>query len=189
MAGAAAPILGLTGPGDLIAWTALAVGALAPDLDGGGLVTKPSAWIPDVIPVPAFVDRAGRAFGRLVFKIFGHRGMLHYPVVAVVLGVLAVALHIPWLAWLAVGYASHLLADSVTKMGIPILGPLSSERYGLGPRSLRVSTGGQIETLILTVAWVGFLGLGLMSVVGIPVLVKNHRKTHLIFLPYLSKGK
>ncbi len=34
-----------------LAWAALAVGAMAPDLDGGGLVSKPSAWVPEVVPV------------------------------------------------------------------------------------------------------------------------------------------
>ncbi len=77
---------------------------------------------------------------------------------------LAAYFQIPWLAWLAVGYATHLLADSLTKGGLPILGPLSSKRYGLLPKALRIPTGGRIEALLMAIVWIGVLALLLVSI-------------------------
>jgi inner membrane protein len=188
LVGVLAPALGFAGPDGPISWAALAVGSLAPDLDGGGLVTKPSAWLPSMVPVPPIVDRTGRAAGRLVSRTLGHRGLLHYPVVVVLMGVLAASLSSPGLAWLTVGYASHLLVDSLTKGGIPLFGPLSKRRMGLLPRALRVKTGGGVEATILAVVWLSFVGLAVATILEVPFLARLRPRTNSIFLPFVSKN-
>jgi len=188
LAGASAHAVGMPGPNGLISWLALAVGTLAPDLDGGGLITKPSAWVPALFPMPKAADRTGRAVGRAVSRRFRHRGVLHYPLVAVILGILAFSLDSTWLVWFAVGYASHLLADSLTKGGIPVWGPLSKKRHGLLPKVLRISNGSRIESVLSTVVWAGFLGLVVVSVLNLQFLFDLRPKRNTIFIPFVRKG-
>jgi membrane-bound metal-dependent hydrolase YbcI (DUF457 family) len=188
LVGAAAPFVGLAGPDSALAWAALAIGSLAPDLDGQGFITKPSTLVPEVIPLPSVVDRTGGTVGRAIAGVFGHRGALHYPIVVIILGALAIYLNSPVLLWLAVGYMSHLVADSLTKMGIPALGPLSSRRFGIGPRLLRLSTGSKPETLIMVMVWGSFWILTVIQMAGLSFLLQPQRDLlFTTFLPIVAK--
>jgi membrane-bound metal-dependent hydrolase YbcI (DUF457 family) len=187
LVGAAAPLMGLAGPENAIAWAALAIGSLAPDLDGKGFITKPRTLVPEIVPLPSVVDQTGGTVGRVVAGVFGHRGVLHYPIVVIILGALAIYLNNHALLWLAAGYLSHLVADSLTKMGIPALGPLSSRRFGIGPRVFRLSTGSKPETVIMVMVWAGFWILTVMQVTGLSFLLQPQREMFTTFLPIIAQ--
>lgn len=86
-------------------------------------------------------------------RLLPHRGITHSLVTALLLtGGLALLLAaMP--SWPArglpfaflVGYVSHLVADGVTKTGVPLLLPLMRHRFHLLPRGLRLTTGGTFE--------------------------------------------
>lgn len=165
LAGTLAPVAGLPSPDGLAAWTALALGSVAPDLDSGhGLITSPSDWLPDVIPVPAWVDSLARAAGKAIRIVFGHRGLLHYPLVAVALGAAAWLSGLDWLLWFAAGYGIHLVADALTVAGIPAFGPVSKRRVGPLPRAIRLKTDSLAEKAILAATWAGLAWLVLPEI-------------------------
>jgi len=97
----------------------------------------------------------------------GHRNLTHS-----VLGIILVGLLMNWLkgylpGWLhpdlvwqafMVAYTSHVAADFITTLGVPLLWPYQ-EMFGFPPDSLkrlRVNTGG-FEEYLITVPIVGFL--------------------------------
>ncbi|MGL5767642.1 MAG: metal-dependent hydrolase [Sarcina sp.] len=90
--------------------------------------------------------------------IFGlkHRGITHSLAFAIALSVLVGGvLGFPsGLIWL-VGYSSHIFLDSLTKMGVPMLYPVSSKMYGVR----KLKTGGKLDNWILLYG-IFFGGLG-----------------------------
>lgn len=107
---------------------AAALGALLPDID------HPSSWF----------GRRVRSVSVPLAMVFGHRGITHslLAVVGCLFGLLILGRGAIAPAVL-VGYLSHLLCDSLTKGGVPLLWPW---RRPFGPRLLR--TGGLAEFLI-----------------------------------------
>ncbi|MBI2940820.1 MAG: metal-dependent hydrolase [Chloroflexi bacterium] len=164
-----APFVPSVGGPDLPVPTALsltlalvAAGALAPDID------HPDSEIAQVWR-GSFGMRPLHALAWVVRFLFGHRGVTHS---AWLTGVVA------WLvegfgvsqwgigglgASLGFGMASHLLADGLTRAGVPLLWPLPW-RFGIPPiRALRLRTGGPGEhalVTLLTLAAVGRVLLG-----------------------------
>ncbi|MBF0269297.1 MAG: metal-dependent hydrolase [Alphaproteobacteria bacterium] len=115
-----------------------ALGSLLPDID------HPQSW-------------AGRRMALIsipLAALIGHRGVTH-SLLAVAAFALILALFGPGhlAAPLAVGYLSHLLADSLTLSGIPLAWP-SKQAYGLR----LVRTGSLAE-----IALIGALGAGLAA--------------------------
>lgn len=144
--------LGLSGGWALCA-AAGVLGALAPDIDAEDSAIKRELGL------------AGRAVsGGLHLLGVQHRGLTHRGVVA--LAVLAVGLVLGRSAGypdvglaFGLGYLSHLLADGLTKTGIPLLWPLPG-RVHLLPPGLRIRTGGVGELLVFVLvagllAWLG----------------------------------
>lgn len=108
--------LGGGNPADPQALAAAALGSLLPDID------HPGSWAGrklKIISVP-------------LSAVVGHRGVTHSALA--VLGCLA-ALMGMGLGWgaapIAIGYLSHLMADSLTPSGVPFLWP-SRRRFTLG---------------------------------------------------------
>jgi inner membrane protein len=130
------------------------VGALIPDMDGGGN----RLW--QLLPAG---EKAGRVLRRVFYK---HRTVTHSAV-----GVFLIFKFFEWLlpkflnegyvnsgiilVSLMVGYLSHLLADSFTEEGLPLLFPLDIS-FGIPPiRRVRIKTGKWFENFILYPAiWV-----------------------------------
>lgn len=125
------------------------IGGILPDID------QPTAPLWRTLPV-------GRVFGKVFDKLIGGHRFLTHSVVGVLLfsalmHLLLVFIHplIPQidtnLVWWAfiIGIVSHLVMDSFTKEGVPWLLPLPF-KFGFPPlRSLRLTTGKFIETVII----------------------------------------
>ena len=84
-----------------------------------------------------------------------HRGLLH-SLWGVGLAAFCAAPLAVWIGWapgaaLVLGYASHLLADSVTKSGIRLRYP-KPRRYHLLPAQWRITTGSHAESLLAALA-------------------------------------
>lgn len=153
-------------PAQPLDWALVSLGAIAPDFDaGGGMITHPSRWIPGLPRLfGRALDGATRLASQATREIAGHRGPLHYPVIALGLWLLASYTHLPWLRFIAFGYLAHILADALTISGVPLLGPFSKKDVGFLPKSLRIRTGGALERLLGLAVW-GYLGVALYQVI------------------------
>lgn len=133
----------------LVAIIANQIGGILPDID------QPTAPIWKNLPV-------GKFFGKVIDKgMGGHRFLTHSLLGLAIFGLLAELLlqflhpimkhtdiHLVWWAFM-IGMLSHLVMDTFTKEGVPWLLPLPW-KIGLPPiKSLRISTGKAVETLII----------------------------------------
>jgi inner membrane protein len=124
------------------------VGALIPDMDQAGS----RLW--DLLPIG---DSLGKVFRRVFYK---HRTLSHS-----ILGLFVIFKGLEWLLpkflnpsfidptlilySIMIGYVSHLLADSLTKDGLPLFFPFKFQ-IGIPPISaFRITTGGWIERFIV----------------------------------------
>lgn len=155
----------------------VALGALLPDVDHpeGRLVNsrlfgieffRVLPWLLTLIaaiykvltiPITLIFKLAGVRLHNTGFRAnFGHRGITHSLLTLAVVVALGELPFFPW-SWLhpglliGWGYASHLLADSLTKSGIPLFWPLE-QRFGFPPfRILRFTTDTWPEYLIVAI--------------------------------------
>jgi membrane-bound metal-dependent hydrolase YbcI (DUF457 family) len=127
----------------------VALGAVLPDLD------HPQAWLAQLRLARRGWLHAVRPFllpSLVIHYELGHRGALHslLPLAVLMAGTRASGSTVPGLAGaggaLAWGYALHLLADLVTRQGVPLLLPFWRGRLRL-PRPLAIHTGGLGEAL------------------------------------------
>ncbi len=133
----------------LLSLLANQIGGIAPDID------QPTAPLWRNLPI-------GSIFGRLFDKLLGgHRFLTHSILGVVLFGYLAkllLALLNPLLPhtdtglvlWaFLIGMLSHLVMDTLTKEGVPWLLPVPI-KFGLPPlKSLRITTGKKLETLVV----------------------------------------
>ena len=134
----------------------LIVGTLAPDIDGRGTITRPGKILRPFLGrwIGGFIDGVFGLFTGTVRLLFGHRGFIHAPLLAVVFFALGATFERGWVTWFAIGYALHLLGDAMTVEGIPLWSPFSSRRMSLS----KIRTGSRTERLVAT-------GLVLVTVV------------------------
>lgn len=153
-------------PAQPLDWALVGLGAIAPDFDaGGGMITRPSQWIPGLPRlIGQALDGVTRLTSQATREVVGHRGPLHYPLIAVGLWLVATIANLPWLRFIAFGYLAHILADGLTRSGVPLLGPFSQRDVGFLPKSLRIRTGGALERLLGLAVW-GYLGFSLYQVI------------------------
>jgi membrane-bound metal-dependent hydrolase YbcI (DUF457 family) len=133
-----------------------AVGALIPDLDQAGN----KLW--DILP-------AGNAVG----KIFRHVFYKHRTISHSILGGYLIFKSLEWLLpkllnpnyidtnivlWsMMIGFVSHLVADCLTKEGLPLLYPIKLN-FGFPPfKALRITTGSWVENFIVLPAIGGYI--------------------------------
>jgi inner membrane protein len=133
----------------VLSLVANAVGALLPDID------QASNKLWDLLPF-------GDTFAKYFNKAFlNHRGLTHSIVgfilidkiarwlLPMILNGLYIDIFTVYVA-LMVGYISHLIADSLTEEGLPLLFPLKY-KFGFPPiKSWRIKTGGWFENIIVT---------------------------------------
>ena len=135
------------------------IGALLPDID------QASNRLWDLLP-------AGESIGKALGVFMKHRGISHS-----FLGIFITDKYSFWLItnlfnesfvdtkmvyWsLMIGFISHIIADSFTEEGVPLLYPLRMN-FGLPPvKPMRIKTGGWFENLVVTPA-VAMCGLILL---------------------------
>ena len=124
------------------------IGALLPDIDQAGN----RLW--EMLPSG---HNLGRIFRRIFYK---HRTLTHS-----LIGVLGIYKLLEWLlpkflnsgfidiniviASIMIGYLSHLLADSLTEEGLPLLFPINIS-FGIPPiRKMRIKTGRWFENFVV----------------------------------------
>lgn len=140
----------------LLAVLANQLGGVTPDID------QPTAPLWRNLPEGHFV---GRVFGKL---LGGHRFISHsilgFALFAWLSNLLLHFLHpimphvditLVWYSFL-IGYATHLVMDTLTKEGVPWLLPVPY-KLGLPPlKKFRITTGKWVETLVVFPAFIAF---------------------------------
>ncbi|MCB0190367.1 MAG: metal-dependent hydrolase [Anaerolineae bacterium] len=154
--------------GPFLCIIAVIVGALAPDIDA------------EESQIKYEMGEAGLALSTWL-QSFGveHRGLTHYGLTGLIVTVSSGLLGW-WLGYpdvglaFGLGYLSHILADSLTLTGTPLLWPLQKEQnFHLLPAVLRIRTGGPVEPLIFIA--VSILLLFLLPALVLPEWIKTLR--------------
>lgn len=128
------------------------IGALVPDIDTpNSKISRKLSYLRLLYAVPFFWNR--------------HRGLSHSLLILAPLCLAAGLSHNIYLAVFTFGYASHIVADMMTRQGAPLFYP-SSDNWHVLPYPLRLSTGGIIEKLILLCV-IFFILLMLLKSLGI----------------------
>lgn len=142
----------------LLAMLANQIGGIAPDID------QPTAPFWRNLP-------SGGFFGRIFDKALGgHRFLTHSLLGVALFGLLVhfglqfvqpllgqIDIGLVWWAFM-IGILSHLVMDSFTKEGVPWLLPIPY-KFGFPPlKSLRLTTGKKLETLVIFPGLIGLAG-------------------------------
>jgi len=148
----------------VLAVIAVMVGALTPDLD------QPAANLGNRL-------LGAHVVGKIINQFSGgHRHFTHS-----VLGIFVIGYSLRWLSmhllvqdlaieaqfvWIAfmIGYVSHIVADTMTDRGVPLLWPLPWHfQIPPGPSVFRITTGGLVEMIVLRGALIIALAIILRS--------------------------
>lgn len=131
-----------------ISWLALLLGSIAPDLDeDGSSISKPGTLLRAALPKTFcdILDSLGMAVSKVIKLVFGHRGLLHWPILAVVIMGLGLRYGVPWLYWFGIGYVTHVAADACTVSGVPLFAPIRRDCVSWSS----MKTGGAAERIIV----------------------------------------
>jgi hypothetical protein len=157
------------------------VAALLPDLDSTDSTARTSLGLgKEQIkrewrkrPRPALIVRRVASIPFNIFaRLIPHRGPTHWLLTALILwGVVACGANLfglPPVLWVAfgAGYMSHLLADSLTVAGVPLLGPLSGRSLRLLPRPIALRTGSAAESVVVSFIMAVYMVAGYAVVWG-----------------------
>jgi inner membrane protein len=137
----------------------LLLGSVFPDIDEGGVITKPGdilrGFLPPVLRkllnfAALIVTKSLRFFTR-------HRGVTHWLVLPVLCIGLARLYELPKLWWFGLGYATHILADATTRAGVALFGPFSLQAISFS----KFKVGSRLEyllqiLLLIVVLYFGF---------------------------------
>jgi inner membrane protein len=144
---------------------------------GGGVLSTPLTIAAAVASVVPDLDVVAFYFGIPYGHPFGHRGVSHSLMFAVLLGI-AAAFAAPWLrssrllafAIVTVSAASHGLLDAATTggKGVALLAPFSMRRYFLPWRPIQVSPIGLSR---LFSSWGASVALSELTWVWLPILI------------------
>jgi inner membrane protein len=165
-------VSGLT-PG-AVSLLAFVVGSLVSDIDRQGVITGPGRSFRQFFgrEVANLLDAIGQLLSATIRTIFGHRGFIHSPLIA--LSIVAIGAHLDWarLMWFGGGFASHLLGDALTAGGIPVWSPFSLKRVSLSG----MKTGSRTERVLACALLVFVCGFGWVL---LPEQVKHtHREVY-----------
>jgi membrane-bound metal-dependent hydrolase YbcI (DUF457 family) len=156
--GAAAAISTTSGiPFKQVPWLFILFASLLPDIDEpSSNASRPgSLFLPFAPPVLRSLIDAIAAALLFPFRLCtNHRGITHAPLVCIALCVIIAYYSWQHALWFALAYGSHLLADLITFMGIPLAWPFQKKNY-----SLRLcSTGSILEWCIFGICSLLFIG-------------------------------
>jgi inner membrane protein len=130
-----------------IPWLLILFCSLLPDIDEpSSNASRPGTLLLPFAPrnIQTIID--GIALLLLFpLRIFSkHRGTTHAPLLVFILGGLLFVYSETYSLWFILAYGSHVFADYLTKMGVPILWPFNNKNY-----SLKIcSTGSIVEWVI-----------------------------------------
>jgi len=119
---------------DRLGLLCILVGALLPDIDGRGAITKPGTMLRGVLPrfLTVALNWIGQIVSAAIALVSKHRGFFHWPLLALILMILGYRYEWTWLVWCGFGYMTHVLADALTPEGVPFLAPWNRKPMGLG---------------------------------------------------------
>ena len=133
------------------------------------------ALLPDIDANESSIKRELGLAGQLIqtlLRMIGvkHRGATHFGLTTLLLlfGATLIGRYLGYpdlgVAF-GLGYISHILADALTKSGVPLLWPFYRKSIHLLPKAFRIRTGGSVETLLfmVIVACLVFLSPTLMT--------------------------
>lgn len=146
-------------PPGALAWGAVVVGSLAPDIDsGGGTIARPGSLFKRLLPrwVTWLLDAIGLAISGLIRAALGHRTATHWPVWGALLVMGGLGLGWPALSWFGVGYLLHIAGDFCTKSGVPLFGPFFTGDIRWSP--LRTGTWPEMLLSAGLWLWIGYVG-------------------------------
>jgi len=132
----------------LVSVGACFIGGLTPDID----TATSDFW--DKIP-------AGSILGKLLHPFLGGHRMISHSILGIIIigfitnylfnlagQVLLVNMELVWMAFM-IGVISHIIMDSFTEEGVPLLFPIPF-KFGIPPiKQLRIHTGGLMEKMIV----------------------------------------
>ena len=155
---------------DAVSLLAFIVGTLAPDIDGNGSITRPGTILRGLLgrEIGGVLDAIFELIAAVIRSLFGHRGFIHSPLVALCIIGSGHYWDMEWLMWFGGGYAAHLLGDAVTYAGIPLLSPFSSERFSFS----KMETGSRTECVLAGVLLV------FVCICGWTLLPEQVKHTH-----------
>lgn len=172
-------VIGLTTLAGVDALTGLVQPHLVKDIPVGPFLCMGAVILGSLAPdIDAEESQMGYELGEVGLALstwlqsFGvqHRGLTHYGLTTLAIMLISGLLGW-WLGYLDVGlafglgYLSHILADSLTIAGTPLLWPWQKEKqFHLLPGALRVRTGGPVEPLI-------FIAITVLLVFLLPFLL------------------
>jgi Predicted membrane-bound metal-dependent hydrolases len=121
--------------------------------------------IPDIDHKNSKISNTAKPVGAVVNTIFGHRGLFHFWLFYLGLGVAGIIVYpqyITYICALVMGIGTHLLLDAQNPMGIPLFYPFSKKRIHM----LKIKTGSKTESLLA-------MGLGATIFVGTYLWLMN----------------
>jgi len=123
----------------------LIIGSLFPDIDGGGVITKPGSILKRFLTKPFvfILDLFGSGISKLLRKATGHRGLFHWLIWPLLIIFNANSLNT---LWFGIGYFSHVFSDSLTPQGVPLLAPLTTKKINLAS----IRTGSKMESIVFS---------------------------------------
>lgn len=124
-----------------------------------GGVTALSALLPDVDHPQSILRRQLGFAGKAAFFWLPHRGFTHTLIALALVSAITIYF-LPFEIAFAfiIGYASHLLADSLTHSGVPLVWPVLAHKYTLH----LMKTGGLLEWFIHLLC-VGVIGMMMLQ--------------------------
>lgn len=126
-----------------------ALGSLFPDIDHRG----------------SYIGRRAKITSAIISDLFGHRGITHSPLAMLVFTTVlylvssfftSSSLVLMGFIGFYVGIFSHILLDSLTKGGVPLLYPFKKSKISF----TKAKTGGMFETAIFAVLFLSLLFWG-----------------------------
>lgn len=135
-------------------------------LTGGSFI---GSLLPDIDHTNSFIGHKMKITSKVINKSCGHRGLTHSPIVQLIIALVLLNLgnsliglvgliYISFILGLLVGSFSHVILDSMTKAGVPLLYPFNKKKYNIA----RFTTGKhenfiRISIMVLTFIAISFI--------------------------------
>jgi len=140
----------------------LLAGALAPDIDGDGSITRPGSLLGRFLPRGArlMLNELTLVVNGIIKMLFNHRGFFHWLLIPATIIFCGLYFHRPYVFYFGLGYLSHILADCCTKGGVELFQPFTNKNISI----TRLKTGSSLEGVLccLLLALVCLFGFGVL---------------------------